>query len=62
MEKRLYRSVNNKKICGVCSGIAEYTNLDPSLVRIITLLLCFSGGVGVMAYFIAALVIPENPN
>lgn len=62
MEKRLYRSVNDKKICGVCGGIAEYTNLDPSLVRIITLLLCFSGGVGVMAYFIAALVIPENPN
>lgn len=61
MEKRLYRSVSDKKICGVCGGIAEYTNLDPSLVRIITLLLCFSGGVGVMAYFIAALVIPENP-
>lgn len=57
--KKLYRS-NNKMICGVCAGIAEYINVDPTIIRLLWVLLSFSGGIGVVAYIIAAIVIPEQ--
>lgn len=59
--KRLYKS-RNRVLCGVCGGIAEYFNIDPTLVRIIwaILILCF--GTGILAYIICALLIPEMPN
>lgn len=62
MEKRLYKS-ENKMICGVCAGIAEYFGIDPSLVRLITVFLLFAGvGSGLIAYIVAAVIIPEkNP-
>ncbi|MHB8102922.1 MAG: PspC domain-containing protein [Methanosarcina sp.] len=59
--KRLYRSKNNKIIAGVCSGIAEYFNIDPTIVRLLWLLLALSGGAGVIAYIIAWVIIPEEP-
>lgn len=62
MEKKLYRSKINKKICGVCGGIAEYLNMDPTIIRLILVLLTLAGGSGVIAYIIAAFIIPENPN
>ena len=62
MEKKLYRSKINKKICGVCGGIAEYLNMDPTIIRLILVLLTLAGGSGVLAYIIAAFIIPENPN
>lgn len=46
---------------GVCGGIAEYFNLDPTLVRLGWILLCALGGCGILAYIIAAVVIPRNP-
>ena len=61
MEKRLYRSVNNKMIAGVCGGVAEYFGLDPALVRLGWIIFCALGGSGVLAYIIAAIVIPKAP-
>lgn len=58
--KRLFRSRENKMIYGVCGGIAEYFNIDPTLVRLgwVLVSVC-SFGTGVLAYFIAAVIIPE---
>ena len=60
MEKRLYRSNTNKYICGVCGGIAEYLNIDPTIVRLIWAILSVSGGAGLVVYIIAALIMPER--
>lgn len=61
-QKHLYRSRNSRMICGVCGGIAEYFNLDPTLVRLAAVLItCFSFGNGLLAYFIAAVIIPDAP-
>ena len=62
MSKKLYRSQTNRKIAGVCGGIGEYVNLDPTVIRLIWVLLVFCAGTGLLAYLIAALIIPENPN
>ena len=60
-EKRLYRSRNNKMLCGVCGGIAEYFNIDPTLIRLLAVVFGLSGGSGILAYIIAAIIIPDNP-
>lgn len=56
--KRLVKSTD-KKICGVCGGIGEYLGIDPTVVRLLWILFSVMGGAGVLAYIIAALVIPE---
>ena len=61
MEKKLYRSKTNKKLCGVCGGIAEYFDIDPTLVRLALALAVVLAGFGVLAYIVAALVIPVEP-
>lgn len=61
MEKRLYRSRRDKMLAGVCGGIAEYFNIDPTLVRLGLIVLCAMGGSGILAYIIAAIVVPQNP-
>ena len=64
MQKRLYRVREGKKlcgVCGVCGGIAEYFDLDPTVVRLATALLCIFAGAGVAAYIIAAIIVPEKP-
>ena len=61
MEKRLYKSNNNKMIDGVCGGIAEYFGIDPTLVRLGWAMFCVLGGSGVLAYIVAAIVIPRSP-
>lgn len=59
--KKLYRSRTNRMVCGVCGGIAEYFNIDPTIVRLALILVaCFSWGSGLIAYFIAAVVIPDE--
>lgn len=60
MERRLYKSNRNKMLCGVCGGIAEYFGLDATLVRLGWVLFCALGGSGVLAYIVAAIVIPHN--
>lgn len=61
MEKKLYKSSRNKIIDGVCAGIAEYFNIDPTLVRIGLVLFSAMGGAGILAYIIMAIVMPRNP-
>ncbi|WP_438318030.1 PspC domain-containing protein [Candidatus Caldatribacterium sp. SIUC1] len=61
MEKRLYRSRRDRILGGVCGGIAEYFGLDPSLVRIVAVLLILVGGGAILAYIIAWILIPEEP-
>ena len=56
--KKLYKS-NNRMICGVCAGLAEYLGIDPTVVRLIWAALGLSG-TGILLYIIAALVMPEN--
>jgi len=59
--KRLYRSRRDRMVAGVCGGIAEYLNVDPTLVRLVFVLLIFANGVGVLAYIVAAIIVPEAP-
>ena len=60
MEKKLYKSNQNKMIDGVCGGIAEYFGIDPTVVRLIWALFSLMGGSGILAYIIAAIIIPEK--
>lgn len=60
MAKRLYRSTTNKVIGGVCGGIAEYFDVDPVLVRLVTIILAMTTGVGFVAYIIAIIIIPKG--
>lgn len=59
--KRLYRSRKERKLAGVCGGIAEYFNLDPSIVRLGWIVIALAGGSGLIAYILAAIVIPDEP-
>ncbi len=61
MEKKLYRSKTDKKIAGVCGGLAEYLNIDATILRLAVALLVVFAGSGLLLYIIAALVIPEKP-
>jgi len=61
MDKKLYRSRKDYMIAGVCGGIAEYFDIDSTLVRLLTVLVVLIGGAGVVAYIIAWIVIPKNP-
>lgn len=58
--KRLYRSSVNCMLAGVCGGIAEYFNIDPTLIRLAWVLFSVCGGSGVLAYIIAAIIIPKG--
>ncbi len=57
--KKLYRSTKEKMVAGVCGGLAEYFDIDPTIVRIAWLIFCCVGA-GVIAYLIAMLVIPTD--
>lgn len=61
MEKKLCKSNQNKMIDGVCGGIAEYFGIDPTVVRLVWALFSLMGGCGILAYIIAAIIIPRNP-
>ena len=62
MKKRLYKSNKDKKVDGVCGGIAEYFDVDSTLIRLAWVLFCFFGGSGLLAYIIAAIIIPRQPD
>ena len=59
--KRLTKSDANRVLCGVCGGIAEYFDLDPTLIRLGWVIFCALGGSGILAYIIAAIIIPSSP-
>ena len=61
MNKRLYKSNENKMVDGICGGIAEYFGIDPTLVRLAWVLFCAMGGSGFAAYIVAAIIIPRAP-
>ncbi len=61
MEKKLYKSNTDKKLCGVCGGIAEYFNIDSTIVRLIWVLFAVFFGSGLLVYIIAALIMPSRP-
>ena len=61
MEKKLYRNTQNKLLAGVCSGIADYIHIDPTIVRLIWALIGLTGA-GIAAYLICAIIIPEKPS
>ena len=61
MKKRLYKSNQEKMLDGVCGGIAEYFDLDPTVIRLAWVVFCAMGGCGILAYIIAAIVSPRNP-
>ena len=58
--KKLYKSAD-KKVCGVCGGIAEYFGIDPTVIRLVYVLLVLFTGVGILPYIIAAIIMDENP-
>jgi phage shock protein C len=60
MTKRLYRSDADRKIAGVCGGIAEYFEIDSTLVRLGWILFMLAGGSGILAYIIAWIIMPER--
>ena len=60
MAKKLYKS-RDKKISGVCGGIAEYFDIDPTIVRLIWVAFVLGGGSGILAYIIAAIVMDDYP-
>ncbi|MCQ2223380.1 MAG: PspC domain-containing protein [Bacteroidaceae bacterium] len=62
MQKRYYLSQTDKKLAGVCGGLAEYFDVDPLLVRIGMLVLTFCGGGGLLLYIVLALLAPKGPN
>ena len=61
-KKKLYRSMTDKKLCGVCGGIAEYYNWDPTIVRLVWAVITCFYGTGLVLYIVAALIFPERPS
>lgn len=61
MDKKLYRSEEGKMIAGVCAGIGEYFNIDPTVVRLGFIIFACMGGSGILAYILASVIIPVKP-
>jgi phage shock protein C len=59
--KRLYKSRSEKKLAGVCGGIAKYFDTDPTLIRLAWVIFSLAGGCGILAYIIAAIIMPNEP-
>ena len=59
-QKRLFKSRDNRMVCGVCGGVGEYFNVDATLIRLVWVLASLFGGSGLLAYIIAAIIIPEE--
>lgn len=58
--KKLTKSRTDRKLCGVCGGFAEYLNLDATVIRLVWAILVLAGGSGLLAYIIAAIIMPEE--
>jgi len=61
MEKKLYRSKDQRMIWGICGGMSQYFDVDPTIVRVIWVVSLFFGGFGLLAYVILRFVIPLEP-
>lgn len=60
--KKLYRDTKNEMLAGVCAGLAKYLDIDPTIIRLIWVVITFAGGSGLIAYIICAIVIPTEPD
>lgn len=60
MKKRIYKNREKKMLCGVCAGVAEYFDIDPTIVRVIWGVGCFAWGVALIAYIVCAIVFPDK--
>ena len=58
--KKLVKSNQNRIICGVCGGLARYFNIDATVIRLVWVLFCLAGGSGVLAYIVAAIIMPPE--
>jgi len=61
MKKKLYRSQDERMIAGVCGGIGEYFDIDPTLIRLLTVAFILAGGSGILGYIVGWIIIPEAP-
>ncbi|HEX5878443.1 MAG TPA: PspC domain-containing protein [Actinomycetota bacterium] len=59
--RKLYRSKTNRQVAGVCGGLAEHFNLDPTLIRVLFVLLAVLGGSGVILYVAMWIIVPKEP-
>jgi len=59
--RRFVRSTNNRKIAGVCAGVADYFDMDPTIIRVLWLIAVLCFGTGLLAYLILWIVVPEGP-
>jgi phage shock protein C len=59
--RRLYRSRTNRKLAGVCGGLAQYFNTDPTLIRVLFVVFALLGGPGLLTYLVLWIVVPEEP-
>lgn len=60
-DKRLYKSLTDRKISGVCGGLAKYFGVDSTLIRLVWILSFCCAGTGLLAYILAAMVMPDEP-
>ena len=58
--KKLYKSKVNRMLCGVCGGIGEFFNIDPSIIRVLWIIFGLAGGSGIIAYILVAIILPEE--
>lgn len=61
LNKRLYRSRKDQQIAGVCGGVADYLGVDPTIVRLLWVILAVAGGPGLLLYVIMWAIVPEEP-
>ena len=61
MQNKIYRSRTNSMIAGICGGLGEYLNVDPTVVRVVAVLLIFAKGIGLLAYLVGWVIIPRRP-
>jgi phage shock protein C len=59
--RKLYRSTTDTVIAGVCGGLAEYFDIDPTIMRLIFVVLALAAGPGLLLYIIMCIVVPQNP-
>jgi phage shock protein PspC (stress-responsive transcriptional regulator) len=59
--RKLYRSRTNRKLAGVCGGLARYFNADPTLIRVLFVVLALLGGPGIVIYLLMWILVPEEP-
>ena len=60
--KKLYRSTSDRMVAGVCAGVAEYLNVDPTVIRVVWAIASLFGFLGVVAYIACAFIVPEKPD